>query len=147
MTHVRNGEPTGFKDKFLAAIGKSNCVWLKLHTIRANYELWKKRFDEIATGKAQLSIRQWSGKPYRSKQVELAILTKDDGIGMQELLIKKKYGVNFWDYDFTIDGKKVESLGDLGHNDGLSLADWLFWFENYDLSKPLVIIHFTSFRY
>ena len=33
--------------------------------------------------------------------------------------------------------------------DGLSLQDWEDWFTtgDYDLSEPMVIIHFTSFRY
>ena len=83
VTHIRKGEPTGFKDKFLAAIGKAEGDWLKLHTIRANYALWLERFDEIEAGKACLCIRQWTGKPYCSKQVEIAVLTKEDGIGSQ----------------------------------------------------------------
>ena len=63
VTHERKGEPTGFKDKFLAAIGKADGNWKKFHTIRANYELWKKRFEEIDAGRACLCIRQWTGKP------------------------------------------------------------------------------------
>ena len=51
VTHIRKGEQTGFKDKFLAAIGKAEGKWLKVHTIRANYDLWKKRFDEIEAGR------------------------------------------------------------------------------------------------
>ena len=32
-------------------------------------------------------------------------------------------------------------------NDGLSLDDWFSWFNDYNLSKPMAIIHFTNFRY
>ena len=32
-------------------------------------------------------------------------------------------------------------------NDGLTLYCWQKWFEEYDFSKPLAIIHFTKFRY
>lgn len=142
VTHARAGEPTGFKDKFLAAIKKQLGERLKLHTIRANYELWKKRFDEIAEGKAQLSIRQWSGKPYRSKQVELAVLTKDDGIGIERLTFDKSRPVLLPNVNY-----KPVGVGNLANNDGLSLEDWEEWFKNYDLSQPLAVIHFTNFRY
>ena len=43
------------------------CFLVKLHTIRANYPLWEKRIKDIQEGHAVLSVRQWSGKPYRSK--------------------------------------------------------------------------------
>lgn len=150
VTHSHAGESTGFKDKFLAAIGNKDGDWKKLHTIRANYKLWKKRFDEIAEGKACLSVRQWTGKPYRSKQVELARLTHKDGIGIQQLKIDK-----FPDEDSTawygfVDGHTQnhnEFFEKLAHNDGLTIADWCEWFKDYDLSKPLAAIHFTKFRY
>lgn len=35
----------------------------------------------------------------------------------------------------------------LAHNDGLSEVDWRNWFERYDLTEPLAVIHFTKFRY
>ena len=39
------------------------------------------------------------------------------------------------------------SLLELSKNDGLSLEDLKSWFKPYDLSKPMVIIHFGKFRY
>lgn len=98
-THPRKGEQTYFKEQFEIAIGKIAGVQIldengryfsailnpKLHTIRANYELWRKRFEQIERGEACLSIRQWMGKPYASKQQEIARLTKEDGIGLQRL--------------------------------------------------------------
>ena len=50
------GEPTEFKDAF--------AKHRKIHTIRANYDFWAKRFEKIAAGEACLSIREWVGKPY-----------------------------------------------------------------------------------
>ncbi len=152
VTHIRKGEPTGFKDKFLAAIKQVEGEWLKLHTIRANYELWKKRFDEITAGKACLAIRQWTGRPYKSKQVELARLTREDGIGLQELYFPSnclRYArVDTKTHFFTIDTEYEEChFKTLAYNDGLSFEDWHEWFKKYNLSKPLAIIHFTSFRY
>ena len=141
VTHSRKGEPTGFKDKFLAAI-KQDGEWWKLHTIRANYELWKKRFEKIEKGEACLCIRQWTGKPYCSKQVELAVLTKADGIGLQKLTVAGCATI----HPMFVDGTSVSSK-ELAYNDGLSSADWNSWFSKYDLTEPLAVIQFTPMRY
>ena len=50
-THPRKGQPTGFKEKVLRAVCKTGERYLsdirpKVHTIRANYPLWKKRIEE-----------------------------------------------------------------------------------------------------
>lgn len=147
-THPRKGEPTCFKEKVLAAI---NCYggWMKYHTIRANYELWKKRFEEIDAGRACLCIRQLTGKPYASKQVEIVRLTREDGIGLQKFEFTPDVNGNIlWNW-FSIDGsfKMHISSKDIARNDGLEYKDWQDWFKNYDDSKPLAIIHFTKFRY
>lgn len=147
-THPKAGIPTGFEHKLHAAInGWSDHAYLKLHTIRANYPLWAKRFEQIERGDACLSIRQWSGKPYASKQVEIARLTKEDGIGLQKFEVSANYaGINNWQH-FKIDDRGYMSINDIPNNDGLSREDWIDWFKNYDLSKPMAIIHFTKFRY
>ena len=123
---------------------------MKLHTIRANYELWSKRFKQIDAGKAILSIRYWTGKPYRSKQMEICKLTKEDGIGIQKLELKLASYLPFYiDVDRIDEDRREDDIHVrlLAHNDGLSLNDWQDLFRNYDLSKPLAIIHFTKFRY
>lgn len=141
--HKRAGQPTLFEVAFFKGQGAKLDNWrTKLHTIRANYPLWEKRVKEIQEGRACLSIRMWVGKPYRSKQEELARLTKEDSIGIQKLV-----------FDFTMAGFVTEDKGyrllphNLANNDGLTLEDWVEWFKSYDLSKPLAIIHFTKFRY
>lgn len=131
-THKRAGEETKFETYFLLGIKK--------HTIRANYPLWEKRIAEIQQGKAVLSVRQWTGMPYRSKQVEIARLTAEDGVGIQMLKMIDLFRPTI------IDGHKVE-LPDLAANDGLSFNDWYEWFKGYDLREPLAIIHFSEFRY
>lgn len=71
--HKRAGEETHFKEKFLLGQGLTDYdtpSMAKIHTIRANYPLWEKRIKEVQEGRAVLSVRQWTGKPYRSKQVE-----------------------------------------------------------------------------
>lgn len=153
-THPKAGIPTGFQHKLQTALNRwKDHAFTKLHTIRANYPLWAKRFEQIERGEACLSIRQWSGKPYASRQVEIARLTKEDGIGLQELTFYKDYRFVPAKYrleNYEIDGKWHEGdLSMLAENDGLTLADWKAWFSNpsYDLSKPMAIIHFTNFRY
>ena len=144
--HPRKGEPTEFLEKFLnGQAGMSNA---KLHTIRANYPLWEKRIKEVQLGKAVLSIRQWSGRPYCSKQVEIAMLTAVNVVGIQKLEIINTWGVDRYTVlDNNLLAKFDVGPSELAKNDGLSLEDWLAWFKNYDRSLPMAIIHFTKFRY
>ena len=131
-THPRKGQETEFGRSFLN--GK------KIHTIRGNFSLWEKRIAQIQKGEAVLSVRQWTGKPYQSKQVEIARLTAEDGVGIQELKLTDLSRPT------TINGQRIE-LPLLAQNDGLSFNEWFNWFIGYDLSKHLAIIHFTKFRY
>lgn len=147
-THPRAGQPTGFFDKFMAGQADSRKGWLvsqKLHTIRANYALWAKRIAEVQRGEAVLSVRQWLGRPYRSKQVTIATLTAEDGVGLQQLTDIDTNAYCFYPC-VRIDKRDIDKVL-VAKNDGLSLDDWRRWFRNYDLSKPLAIIHFTNFRY
>ena len=131
--HKRAGEETHFKEKFLSGE--------KLHTIRANYPLWEKRIKEVQDGRAILSIRQWTGKPYRSKQVEIATLTAENGVGLQRLEFTDcRLRFPYIDSEWT-------SMVSIARNDGLSLNDWVEWFGGYNFSEPMAIIHFTKFRY
>lgn len=133
-THNKSGLPTGFINSINAKTKK--------HTIRGNYELWKKRFEKIASGDACLSVRYWTGKPYNSTQVEVYNFKNSDGIGIQEILFDDHL------YSCLIDGKRY-SVNDkmISENDGLTSADFEEWFKKYDLTKSMAIIHFTEFRY
>lgn len=160
-THSRAGQPTYFKYKFVLGQGCPNCTtpqdlsgmnisecngcvracsFPKLHTIRANYPLWEKRIKEVYEGRAMLSVRQWTGTPYRSKQVEIANLTAENGVGIQLMELTN-------DFTECIIGNQHYSYVSVAEKDGLHPADWLDWFDRYDLSKPMAIIHFTKFRY
>lgn len=136
----------------------------KIHTIRENYDLWAKRAEKINAGEAVLSLRQWSGKPYNSKQVEFLRLQK---IGVQRVgieitkarpvpLAKEMLRL----LKVTIDGKRhgsiplapnievpqfdLEYLKKIAHNDGLNDYDFKHWFKK---NMDGVIIHFSNFRY
>lgn len=152
-THKRRGEETFFREKILSGQGDrykhklvQECFQKppeKIHTIRANFELWANRIKEVQEGKAVLSLRYWSGKPYRSKQVEICRLAKDDGVGVQLL----RFPGGFFGSQL-VDGEiKYWNLETLAKNDGLSFDDFREWFRSYDLTKPMAIIHFTKFRY
>ena len=154
--HPRHGEHTNFDTKLLNAVWSAQNMsiglpqyGMKLHTIRANYELWSKRFEQIEAGNAVLSIRYWTGKPYHSKQTEICKLTREDGIGIQKMEFlafqegyRKDAGIWIAGNVFPIDEREQIAI-----NDGLTLQDWEAWFKSCDLSKPLAIIHFTKFRY
>lgn len=131
-THPKAGEETKFVEKIqangLSYIGEFEP---KIHTIRANYELWKKRFEKIEKGEAVLELYYWTGKPYNSTCKTFATLKKEDGIGLQYLYFVK----NNPRFPF------------IAKNDGLSNDDFESWFSKTDTRLPLAIIHFTSFRY
>lgn len=127
--HIREGEPTGFKEKLLSGE--------KIHTIRSNYPLWEKRIKEVQEGMALISVRQWEDKPYRSKQIEIALFTKENGVGIEPLYISSHYPLA----DVLDDKPGIET------NDGLSVEDWYSWFKEAKRDDNLPIIHFTPFRY
>lgn len=149
--HKNSGSETIFLDKIACAcFCEKDCEdccfkWPKKHTIRSNYDLWKKRAKEINEGKALLSVRYWSGKPYRSKQVEFCQLTE---IGLQKLSFFMN-NINF-PYIYEEDemaNYPIYGIDLIARNDGLLLSDFKEWFKDYDLSKPMAVIHFTPFRY
>ena len=143
-THKRAGESTFFVDNIKKLFtNESN----KIHTIRGNYNLWAKRAEQINKGEAVLSIRYWSGNPYNSKQVEICILKE---IGIENLEFEEKIMTPFEvirKKDGRIYTPSLSTLAELANNDGLSLDDFKSWFRDYDLNKPMAVIHFTKFRY
>ena len=77
VTHSQAGKPTEF--------GKHLQEGVKIHTVRGNNKnLWDQRADQIKSGKKYLSVREWSGRPYNSEQVELAQFQKG---GLQHITI------------------------------------------------------------
>lgn len=139
--HPKAGHPTNFKEKFLSGE--------KIHTIRGNYELWKKRLDEVRNRKAILSIRQWEGMPYKSKQIEIAKITSVSCCGVQHIsLHKPNQDQIYWQVN---DRKTNVTLEEVANNDGLEIEDFRRWFIPKNEAKEFyfkgAIIHFTPFRY
>lgn len=116
--HPRAGEPTNFKEMILKG--------QKIHTARPGKK-WKQYADEINRGEAYLSLREWTGKPYNSKQFEFARCYK---LGVEK----------FWPaVDFN-----VMDMGEFSENDGLTVSEMKNWFP-VDFSG--YIIHFTNMLY
>ncbi len=139
LYHPRRGRPTGFAENFGTR---------KVHTIRAGYERWKHNLDKVISGDFTLSVRQWSGHPYNSRQEELARFTGSK-VGYQR--ISMTYDPASGELKAVIDGKRFTDLEQLARNDGLSLSDFTAFFFNDDLAEKQlfqgIIIHFTPFRY
>ena len=141
QSHPRAGEKTNFREKYESGD--------KLHTLRANVKYWDDIIDKVNSGEGVLHVKQWSGKPYNSKQELVEILTS---VGKQLVRInptgKGKYCV-------SNEGSQVgtyikEEM--LANNDGLSSQDFRDWFEIDKMKKQekvmeAIIIHFTNFRY
>jgi hypothetical protein len=135
-THKKAGEKTYFKEKIINGLAQLTGEKCKIHTIRLNFNFWEKRAKEINEGKAILSIRYWSGKPYKSKQVEIVQLEK---IGIEKL-------VNPDNFVYAQIGHRITNWNFIAQNDGLSFNDFCEWFKTKN-SEPMAIIHFTDFRY
>lgn len=127
--HPKVGQPTGFKEKYLAGD--------KIHTIREGM-YWEKVVREVNAGRAVLSVREWSGKPYASKQIEIG---RHDKLGWQNVQVETIDGVQ----TVTVyNVKRCGNIADLTKNDGLTDEDFKAWFKK-DLFGG--IIHFTDYRY
>lgn len=141
VTHSRRGEPTGFAEKLASRE--------KIHTIRSNYDMWKLNAEKMERGTFYLSVRQWSGKPYHSPQVE--IMRINNAIGMQPIEIY--YHADNDTMTAKIDGKEWLDADcyEIAKNDGLSTQDFKECFFGKSPHEDKVfkggIIHFTDFRY
>lgn len=134
VTHSQAGKPTEF--------GKHLQDGVKIHTVRGNNkDLWDQRADQIKAGKKYLSVREWSGRPYNSEQVELAQFQE---IGLQHITITNS--VSDPEPQCWVDDKLVP-IYEIAKNDGLSVDDFKEWFLTDTNVFEGVIIHFSKFRY
>lgn len=122
--HPRKGDQTGFLGAYLAG--------RKLHTIRKNRKEYFKDGDKV-------SVRQWSERPYASKQ---EIVEDGRKIGIEPVLL---------DYceQAAVHPRRIP-FSELAENDGLSVKDFNDWFfpEGNRLNTvDADIVHFTDFRY
>lgn len=92
----------------------------KLHTIR-----YRERFD-IGDW---FSPRIWIGKPYVSKQMQIAPLIQVKKVFTIRVLVQD-YGKLGLQAVVTIDGNPFYDIEKLAINDGLTVVDFLKWFYN-----------------
>jgi len=106
----------------------------KIHTIRENYDFWKK-FEG-----RDVALFVWEGKPYRSKQHVFCVKRI---VSVQEV---------WYEFGFFREPKKMKPLMNnalLALNDGFENPyNFLTWFADGDY-KPgrMAVLHFTNFRY
>jgi len=148
-THPKAGIATYFEPKIRANdILDEMCKYWdpKLHTIRNNYELWKRRIDRVNEGGAVLELRYWEGRPYHTNQITFKTL-KQGEVGIQKL--QRKITTLVDDRHYVIDGDTKPNLKTetLAKNDGLGVYDFIDWFVGGFGVEPKAIIHFTKFRY
>jgi hypothetical protein len=97
---------------------------IKHHTIRSG-DRWKP--GEMA------SLRVWSDKPYRSKQIEFA-----------QVEVKRVWDIVVYASEFTFEVKVNDALQDkegqeqVALNDGLNLIDFYNWFRIHPKKKELL---------
>lgn len=134
----------GIRD-FIGYYHDSELIWPKIHTVRANYPLWKKRIDKVAAGEAILAIRGWIKRPYKDPQIHIIQLDDSDGVGIQKLSITDAPIGRIFTVEENEDKFHI-SEEELAKNDGLILQDFRDWFKKTP-KEPYGIIHFTDFRY
>ncbi len=106
----------------------------KIHTIRQNYEYWK-RFE----GK-EAALFYWEDKPYRSKQKVFCVkrIVRVQEVELCELGAKHRW--------ITADKRPIHGLV-LSTNDGFFLFRHFFdWFKDYKPGR-MAVLHFTDLRY
>lgn len=120
----------------------------KIHTLRANYDYWAHVAEEVNAGRGVLSLRQWSGKPYRSKHEEFMRLAN---MGVQRASVTVflfHQGTKGGVYGtIKVDSKEIQHYREFYTNDGFSSAeDFANWF-GACIYENMALIHFTDFRY
>ena len=135
-SHPQAGEPTFFVEKILNSLNLTdlnkkplpdlNDFFIvigdgKHHTIRSGSRF--KAGDKF-------SPRVWSGKPYASKQIEIAL----------EVEVKKVWNFSIDEKGrYSIDGKCIDGKTEfiLAKNDGLSTREMAYWFmPSFPKPKP-----------
>ena len=118
----------------------------KIHTIRTGFERWRHNLDKVINGTHIVSLRQWTGVPYRSQQDEITLLT-DVGYERISMSCDPYTGK----VKAVINGRPYDNVEQIAKNDGLKWDDFVdYFFGKGAHSARLfqgVIIHFTKFRY
>ena len=135
--HPKKGLPTNFPEKILNGT--------KTHTIRQNFEYWHKIVKKVNSGEGVLSIRQWTGKPYKSYQQQLFVCQK---LEIQKVFFRKApKNKPFQKVFIQIDGEMFTGVhfDKVAHKDGFNdVQDFIDWFPQ---EMNGCIIHFDAVKY
>lgn len=148
--HPRAGEETHFAD--LVRDGK------KIHTCRDNADYWCNKIERLKAAGGTLSIREWEGKPYRSRQITIADIPAEQ-VDVQRLTVQRAYvhilnsnAEPLVGYRATINDKLVP-MKELATNDGFDrerdFEDFIDpLFDKYHSDTiTLAVIYFNNYRY
>lgn len=142
--HSRQGQPTRFAEAVQSL--------RKIHTCRGNYYFWAKKIEALKSVGGTLCIREWTGKPYRSKQGTIKEIASDVA-GISLLVIRRNYTDDEHgeiSYTAEVDGQPI-ALDVLAKNDGFrNVKDFIDFFApmfKKNDTLHLGIIHFSPFRY
>jgi hypothetical protein len=112
--HPKAGQETDFINSILKRIKKG--------TIRGNYERWLEIAAKLEAKTHILSLRYWSDKAYRSKQVEFARVTK---IELHTITIINKRLFHVLKNNILLHHLKVKELAnDEGFIDEKDFENW-----------------------
>jgi hypothetical protein len=131
-----------FNTRFVNEAG-NDLVSGEIHTIRQNYDFWKRFEDQDA------ALFTWEGKPYRSTQRVFSIKRI---VSVQKIVFRHREtadGYKIWP-DFFIKKHRWFTCLDnglLSENDGFEdETEFEYWFYEYP-DGDRALIHFTNFRY
>jgi hypothetical protein len=135
-----------FNSRFINEAG-NDLVPGKIHTIRQNYDFWKKFEGQ------DMALFTWEGKPYRSKQHVFCVKRI---VSVQKITFVQNLRAGI-SWVVNNKNKKISPVL-LAANDGFIGDNWdglgkeragheLFdWFRSYP-DGDMAILHFTEFRY
>lgn len=133
--HPKEGQPTFFVERILNSFHNGQMsldnIWPELKEFVNDFELianQRQKHHTIRSGNRykpgdMVSLRVWSGLPYRSKQIEFA-----------QVEVKKTWGIEIYANEFIfelkVDGiaQTKEDQERVANNDGLNLIDFYNWF-------------------
>jgi hypothetical protein len=155
-SHPDFGKPTEFKDKIQLGLGKASLVNLsrkyqklpapKFHTIRKGHR-WK-------VGD-KFSPREWSDKPYCSKQNVLGDDLEITKIWKFAVDLEYDFSLSWWISDEDSNHEKMKlidryQLIEIARNDGLTLSQFINWFsktKNFKSFEGQIICWNESIKY
>lgn len=143
--HPRQGEPTFFMEKILSSLGVTmKTLPAHLSSIVNDFQMLcapeETKHTTIRAGERfkpgdMVSLRVWSDKPYRSKQIEFAQVEVKKTWKFIIYPVWDDYYVDVGAYPGLPFCRSCEGLRAIATNDGLSIEDFISWFAIHPKKK------------